>query len=481
MGQRTGIRRVFAGLTALTAFGLVTAAVPPQVADQSVTSIEAQAQVQTKAQVQAKAQAKAAALPRVRPAITQTVAVTNIPAPLPTSECLANFGIHCYSPLQFRKAYNLEPLYRRGINGAGRTIVLVEAFGSPTLQHDLDMFDAQWGLPHTTVEIDRAGTIPPFDPNNGDMVNWAFETTLDVQYAHAIAPGAHIIVVETPVAQVQGTTGLPEMMNAEKALIDAGKGDVISQSFTSTENTFPGFDQGDYSSLLNLRYAFKAAERRQVTVLASSGDHGVTNFISDASDTYPFEVNAWPASDPLVTAVGGTALNLDDSGARLSPDTAWNDVFGATGGAKSTVFGRPAYQFGVRNVVGSRRGTPDISMTGAVDGGGFIYASFLDPDDPWQLFGGTSLACPLFAAIVAMADQMAGHRLGDIHNALYVLGAASRIPHDPLHTGIVDVTIGDNSSGGVTGHPATKGYDLATGWGTIDAAKFIPALVRADR
>jgi subtilase family serine protease len=456
MSKRTGIKRIAVGLLAIATTTMFSTATGPH-APRLQAGID------------------------VRPAVSNVVAVTGIPSPLPTSECLANFGIHCYSPLQFRAAYNLDSLYQRGITGAGKTIVLVESFGSPTLQHDLDMFDAQYGLPNTTLEIDQTGPIPAFDPSNDQMVTWAFESSLDVQYAHAIAPGAHIIVVETPVAQIQGTTGLKEMMDAEKRLIDHGKADVISQSFTSTENTFPGFDQGDYSSLLNLRYAFKDAALHHVTVLASSGDKGVTNYIADASDVYPHEVNAWPASDPLVTAVGGTFLDLDDSGHRLAPDVAWNDVFGATGGAESSVFSRPLFQLGVRNVVGNHRGTPDISMTGAVDGGAFVYVSFLDPADPWQLFGGTSLACPMFAGIVAMADQLAGHRIGDINPALYLLGAASRMPHDPLHTGIVDVTSGNNDFAGVTGHVAAKGYDLTNGWGTINAATFIPALVRATR
>src|SRR5262249_42595692 len=150
--------------------------------------------------------------------------------------------------------------------------------------------------------------------------------------AHAIAPGAHIVLVETPVAETEGVTGFPEMMTAEKSMIDQGIGDIITQSFGATENTFPGFERGDFSSLLNLRFAFRAALRQGVTVLASSGDTGATNFIADGSDVYPFPVNSWPSSDPLVTSVGGTRLVLDDAGNRLQPDAVWNDRFGAGGG-----------------------------------------------------------------------------------------------------------------------------------------------------
>jgi len=394
-------------------------------------------------------------------------------APLSTSDCVAQIGIHCYSPVQYRKAYDLNPLYAHGINGAGRTIVIVDSFGSPTIQHDLEVFDAQWGFPNTQVQVVKAGNVPPFDPTNPDHVGWAQETTLDVEYAHAIAPGAHIVLVETPIAETEGVVGLPEMMDAEKALIDHGVGDVITQSFGATENTFPGFDQGNFNSLLNLRYAFKDAQRHNVTVLASSGDDGATDFVTDGSADYPFQVNSWPSSDPLVVSIGGTQLNLDNAGNKLSPDVTWNDGFGATGGGKSHVFSRPAYQTGVRNVVGASRGTPDISMSAAVDGGAWVYYTFVGADSPWHIFGGTSEASPIFSGIVAMADQLAHRRLGDIHNALYLLGAASQHTHLPT---LVDVTVGDNSFDGVTGFPALPGYDMSTGWGTIDAAKFVPAL-----
>ncbi|OLE27624.1 MAG: protease [Actinobacteria bacterium 13_1_20CM_3_71_11] len=414
---------------------------------------------------------------RVRPAITGHIQSTARVAPLPTSQCVALIGIHCYSPLQYRLAYNLNPLYAKGITGAGRTILIVDSFGSPTIQHDLEAFDAQWGLPNTTVQVVQAGTIPPFDPKNPDHVGWAQETTLDVEYAHAIAPGAHIVLVETPVAETEGVTGFPEMMNAEKALIDKGVGDVITQSFGATENTFPGFDKGDFSSLLNLRYAFKDAALHGVTVLASSGDEGATDFDADGN-LYPFRVNSWPSSDPLVTSIGGTQMTLDDAGNRTAPDVVWNDGFGAGGGGLSAVFPRPVFQIHQRSLVGDHRGTPDISLSSAVDGGCWVYYTFVNPTSPWHIFGGTSEASPIFSGIVAMADQVAGHRLGDINGALYLLGFQSQLPHFPLATGIVDVTSGDNSFNGVTGFPAAPGYDLASGWGTIDGAKFVPALAR---
>lgn len=410
------------------------------------------------------------------PAVTGHIDAATLTSPLPTSQCLTQLGIHCYSPVQYHAAYDLNSVYKHGLTGAGRTILLIDSFGSPTIQHDLDVFDAQWGLPDTTVHIVQAGTIPPFDPSNSDMVGWASESTLDVEYAHSIAPGARIVLVETPVSETEGVQGFPEMMAAEKQLIDHGVGDVISQSFGATENTFPGFDQGDYSSLLSLRFAFEAAAAHRVTVLASSGDDGVTNAMLDGSTLYPMPVNSWPSSDPLVTSVGGSQLYLDDAGSRISPDSVWNDGYGAGGGGLSAIFERPYFQNDVRGVVGDHRGTPDISASAAVDGGAWVYYSFVPARAGWHIFGGTSEASPIFAGIVALADQAAGHRLGNIDDALYELGLGKHAAKN----GIVDITAGNNSFGGVTGYTAGPGYDLASGLGTFDAAKLIKALSHDD-
>jgi subtilase family serine protease len=419
-----------------------------------------------------------------RPVLSGPILVgKQLPAPLSTSECQAEIGINCYTPVQYRVHYNLNPLYQRGVTGRGETIVIVDSYGSPTIRNDLNVFDQQFGFPHPDLRIVKFGNIPAFDPTNSTMVGWAEETTLDVEYAHSIAPGAKIVLAETPVAETEGVTGLPEMMNAEQSLINAGVGDVISQSFGATENTFPGFSQGNYSSLLNLRYAYKDALAHHVTVLAASGDAGATDYEADGSTLYPYRVNSWPSSDPLVTSVGGSQLYLDNAGNQVQPDSVWNDGYGAGGGGVSAVFSRPLYQAAVGNVVGSHRGTPDISMSAAVNGGCWVYMSFAGietsgVDNPgWYIFGGTSEATPIFSGIVALADQVAGHRLGLINPALYALGLASE--HGASNTGLVDITAGNNSFAGVTGFNAGPGYDLASGWGTIDAAKFVPALARA--
>ncbi|GAA1910216.1 S53 family peptidase [Streptantibioticus ferralitis] len=421
----------------------------------------------------------AAAAPQVKavPAIAGHSLIKGVGSPLTTEQCQAKWKLACYSPLQYRQAYNLNPLYKKGVTGKGRTIVIVDSFGSPTVQHDLDVYSKQFGIPSTKVEVKKWGNVPPWDPKNADMTGWAGETTLDVEMAHAIAPDAKIVLIETAVAETEGVTGLPEMMDAEKWAIDHNIGDVITQSFGATENTFPGFDKGDFSSINNLRYAFKDAAKHGVTVLASSGDGGATDNTADGKGYYKYRVNSWPSSDPLVTSIGGTQLHLNDKGDRIKPESVYND-HGAGGGGQSHVFTRPAFQNSVKNVVGTRRGTPDISMAAAVDGGAWVYSSYDPTSVGWDVSGGTSEASPLFSGIIALADQQAGHRVGDIHKALYKLNSESA--HNP-NTGIVDVKDGTNNSyAGVTGYTAVKGYDMATGVGTVDAVRFVPALARAS-
>lgn len=388
--------------------------------------------------------------------------------PPTTADCLAQFKIHCYNPAQLTEAYDLAPLHRHGIDGRGKTIVIVDSFGSPTIKHDLQVFDQTFNLPDPpalTIRQD-AGPVPPFDPTNGDMAGWAGETTLDVEWAHVFAPGAKILLEETPVAETEGVTGFPEIVKAENFVINHHLGDVITQSFGATEETFPS-----RQSLLNLRSAFINAAKHDVTVLASSGDDGATDAMLDGETLFPFRVNSWPSSDPLVTSLGGTMLDLDADGNRLAPDVVWNDGFGAGGGGVSSVFARPNFQNGVRDVVGRHRGTPDISLSAAVDGAVITFESFNPARTGFGLVGGTSEASPEFSGIIAMADQLAHHDLGDINSRLYLLGRL----HSGL-TGLVDVTQGNNSFAGVTGFTATRGYDLASGNGTIDAARFVPAL-----
>jgi subtilase family serine protease len=413
--------------------------------------------------------------------------------PPTTADCETAFQVACYEPGQIQTAYNLQPLYQRGVTGRGRTIVIVDSFGSPTIRNDLAVFDKTFNLPAppSFKIIQPAGAVPPYDPNNSDMVGWAGETTLDVQYAHTIAPGANILLVETPVSETEGVTGFPQIIEAENYVINHHLGDVISQSFSATEQTFP-----NKATLNSLRGAYENAAAHHVTVTAATGDSGAANTEVDGETYYTFPTAEWPPTDPLVTAVGGTQLHLNATGQHTSADTVWNDtysvptqqfIFGdngpnplAGGGGKSVFFSRPYYQDGVKKVVGNSRGVPDISMSGACNGAVDTYNSYGGIPAGWYPTCGTSEATPLFSAVVALAAQVAGHSLGLVNPALYHL-SAERAP------GIVDVTSGNTTVSftqngqtfTVQGASATKGYDLASGVGTINGAYFVPELARA--
>jgi subtilase family serine protease len=412
-------------------------------------------------------------------------------SPPTTAQCQADFGIACYGPLQYQQAYNMKPLYRAGLTGTGKTIVIVDSFGSPTIRDDLNTFDAAYGLagPPSFNIITPDG---PVNQNDPAAPSWGVETSLDVEYAHSMAPGANILLVETPVAETEGVTGLPEMIAAENFVINHHLGDVITQSFGATEATFP-----NARSILDLRSAYFNALAHHVSVLASSGDAGPTDETAapDEEDFYPFRVNSWPSADPLVTSVGGTHLQLDANGNRLAPDSVWNDgtelfnLFGppdtpaAGGGGVSAVFSRPFYQDRVSYATGRMRGTPDISMSAAVDGGANVFWSFPGAGTPgWNIIGGTSEASPLFSGVVAIADQAARHDLGLLNPALYGRG-------DGFGSGVVDVTQGnttvtfENASTDpfpgthtVQGFNAVRGYDLASGLGTADGTALVAEL-----
>jgi subtilase family serine protease len=411
--------------------------------------------------------------------------------PSTTAECEQAMQIACYNPAQIQQAYSLLALYSRGITGKGATIVVVDPYGSPTIVRDLRNFDSIENVPNPpSLRIIRpAGKVPTFNPDNANMVGWASETTLDVEYAHAIAPGANILLAETPGGGSAGTVNMSQIVMAENYVIKHHLGDVISQSFVASEQAIGS------AAIKSLRGAYLSAYSQHVTVLAGSGDSGATGYMSNQQSYYTYRVTAWPASDPLVTAIGGTRLNLDVNGNRNSADTVWNDTYSRTanqllngnngpnplaaGGGKSVIFGRPPYQDGVRGIVGSHRGLPDISMSAACTGAVNVYQSFGGQPAGWYALCGTSESTPLFAGIVALADQVAGHPLGLINPALYELAAQ----HAP---GIVSVGSGNNTvsfrQGGhsrtVRGFGARAGYNLTAGLGTVNAQYLVPELAR---
>src|SRR4029077_7658930 len=291
----------------------------------------------------------------------------------PTEAACYAAGIRCFTPTSMENAYNVTPLYAQGFTGRGKTIAVIDSFGSATIANDLNVFSTQFGLPHlcgeagvtcttgmptvTILEVQGSPPPNPPPPNNGNGQEshnlWALEVSLDVEWAHAIAPEANIILVTTPTAEVLGVQGFPQMMNAVQYVVDNHLADVISMSLGAGEGTFSGT-----ASLLQLRQAFIRAQTNHVTGLASSGDAGTPNALKVPTKNpglIPYPSVGWPASDPLVTAVGGTRLCMDATtglmvdnpsppGVCQSNSGVRERAWPGSGGGYSTLFPRPAFQ-----------------------------------------------------------------------------------------------------------------------------------------
>jgi subtilase family serine protease len=368
----------------------------------------------------------------------------------------------CYSPQEIRTAYGVDSLLRAGNDGAGQSIVIIDSFGSPTLAQDVAAFDAAYGLPDppSLRVLAPLGTVP-FDPNNADMTGWAGETTLDVEWAHAMAPAANIVVLTSPVSETEGVQGMPEFLALERYALDHQLGQIISQSFGATENTL--FSPAGRQVFDGFERLYASAAARRVTVLASTGDSGSAN-VDLAGNVYPFPTVIFPASSPLVTAVGGTSLYADTDG-NYQNETVWNDAqgIGATGGGISQVFGEPLYQRllprTTQKLLAGHRGIPDVAWNADPTTPILIYLSFLGPDaEGFYAIGGTSEGAPQWAGLVADLNTLLRRPIGFLNPYLYVLGPTGRFFHD--------ITVGDNAFAGVPGYSAAPGWDVATGWGT---------------
>jgi len=453
----------------------------------------------------------------MHPTVSDFVQVSSSETPPTQAQC-NSVGRRCFGPQATRAAYNVNPLYADGFDGSGTTIAVVDSYGSDTMAHDLHVYNQTFGLAPMCGEEGVTCTpgMPTFSefhfqgspatkaqPGKGthqeDKSAWALEVALDVETAHAMAPGANILLVTTPTAETLGVQGLPTMMNAEQYVIDHHMADVISQSFGTGEEAF-----GSSTSLLKQRHAFVSAAANGVTVLASSGDGGSANGtktpVAKGGTTVPYPTVGWPASDPLVTGVGGTylctdALNttsrvLDNVSPPANCQGQNEEEVGwiASGGGFSHVFGTPAYQGTLpagSTSIGSMRGVPDIALQSSSRTGALVYLT-LPPDGTsglicgsapcstgWYDIGGTSLACPEWAGLVAIAAQIHGGGLGLINPRLYELAA------DPTSyaNDFFDVTTGNNQADpSVPGYPATTGWDPVTGLGTPNAANLVPDL-----
>ncbi|HTK09014.1 MAG TPA: S53 family peptidase [Ktedonobacteraceae bacterium] len=392
--------------------------------------------------------------------------------------CRAKSHTPCYSPQEMRTIYGLNPLLNAGYDGAGQTIVIIDSFGSPTLAHDLYAFDQGYGLPDPpSLQIYAPLGSVPFDSSNSDQTGWAFETTLDVEWAHAMAPRANIVVLTSPVSETEGVQGMPEFLKLEQYALKRHIGSIISQSWGATENTL--FSPAGKAILNAYDSFYKQAASQHVTVLASSGDAGVLNQ-DEKGKIYPSPTVIFPASSPWVTAVGGTSLYASTRGHYIS-ESVWNNSRSeASGGGISQYFAEPAYQKSslnsapLRNLLHGQRAIPDIAYNANPSTSILIYLSFFGQKQAgYYTIGGTSEGAPQWAGIVAIANQKAGRPLGFLNNALYQIGRCA-CPRNAYH----DITHGGNGSGNQPGYPARVGWDAATGWGTPNASVLVPALIR---
>ncbi len=370
----------------------------------------------------------------------------NMPPPAP-----------CYGPDQMRVAYGVKSVLDGGITGAGQTIVIVDAFQNPNLESDLAKFGMlAWpNLPAANLLRTAPDGLTEWDPNSQEQRTWALEISTDVEWAHAIAPGAtiHLVLAKS------GSDA--DILSATRYAVEHALGDIISQSFGEAESC------ADPQILAEEHRVFEAAHAKGMILLAASGDFGAAE--RDCSGNLVRGVST-PASDPLVTAVGGTTLNADRVTGVWQSESGWGNGAKASGGGFSALFKRPGYQapFFKSN---ASRGLPDVAW-GADTFGSAIVAF----NGVYRRASGTSVGTPQWAAVAALANEAAGHRLPPFNVRLYHAGKSSAYP-----TLFHDITTGDNTvtspAGPVfTGFSAGPGWDPITGLGTPNVAALLPFL-----
>jgi hypothetical protein len=370
-----------------------------------------------------------------------------------------------YSPSEIRNAYNATSLLNSGYNGSGVTISIVDAYGDPYIQGELNNFSATFGIPPTTVRV--ACVDGPCNYAEGISTGWNREIALDVEWAHAMAPGATINLYI-------GSNGGQPLYDAVAAAVAGTNGNgtylspssIISMSWGTPENDIG--ESGAVAQVFGENYpwlnqVFQLGAAEGITFFASSGDWGA--YDQALGQTSPYGGAPYPSTDPFVTGVGGTSLYMGtDSESLQSPgnatgsygyETAWswnNHYEWGTGGGFSTFFGRPSWQSGLGVPSGKTRGTPDVSWDADPLTGVLVYTQ-----GAFGIYGGTSVGSPSWAGSMALIDQVAGHDLGFIDPLLYA------ILKDPVEYGKAfhDITVGDNDP-----FQADPGWNPLTGVGT---------------
>jgi subtilase family serine protease len=361
------------------------------------------------------------------------------------------------SPSTVRHAYGIDNVSFNGVtgDGSGQTIAIVDAYNAPTIASDLSTFNNTFNLPSSTLTVvGQTGSqtsLPGLDPAPRGN-SWAVETSLDVEWAHAVAPRANLLLVEA------NSSSLLDLFQAVDTARNASGVSVVSMSFGTSEFS----DQGSYD------YHFTTpAGHAGVTFVASSGDYGA--YASPNSTTMSVQ---YPAASPNVLGVGGTRLALDSSG-NYSTESAWgsgtsSNSGGGAGGGVSHYTSQPSYQTGVVTQTSTSRGVPDVAFLADPASGVAVVDSYdYGSATPWLQVGGTSLAAPMWAGVMATVNQgraLAGSATLD--------GASQTLPklYSLASSNFHDVTTGNN------GYAAGSGYDLVTGRGTPVVNLLAPAL-----
>jgi hypothetical protein len=332
------------------------------------------------------------------------------------------------TPLQVRHAYGFDLLPLSTNDGSGQTIAIIDAYANPNIGKDLDTFDQAYGVAagkNLYQQYGGAGSVlttHAMAPALGQNANWAHETALDVEWAHAIAPGARIMLVEA------ASGSLPDLLSAVDYATSNGA-NVVSMSWGTAE--FPTETASD-----------------------SHFNHSGITYVASAGDTA--STTQWPAVSPNVLAVGGTTLLTNPMGT-WQDEAAWNQ----SGGGVSAYEAKPGYQANVPQSA-LQRTSPDVAYD-ANPLTGFAVYDTADTGAGWGASGGTSAGAPQWAGLIAIADQGRSGSLGSAQTLSTVYDALSS-------TNVINATYFHDI-------PA-PGYDLATGLGTPQAAQLI-ALLRS--
>ena len=436
---------------------------------------------------------------RLGPQETMTEATVQVGGPqyhLFTCQLGLSVGA-CYDPYQMRRAYQIDTLINAGYDGTGQTIVIVDAFQNPALATQMATFDALYGLPPVSLTQIAPDGLTPFVPGDANMTGWAEEISLDVEWAHAIAPGAKIVLV------LAKTNQDADIQSAIQYAVDHNLGDVISMSFGENESCM------DPAILAAQHAAFAAATQKGISLFASSGDQGAAQPTCDGKSWV--RAASSPASDPLVTGVGGTELHAADWTSPCTVSTrdttgcptpspvpgtyegeiVWNEgpPFGdfqnffasteATGGGFSVLFDEPPYQ---QNTIhgGKQRAVPDVAYNAAILHGVLTRLDIPGLAPGMYRFGGTSAGAPQWAAITAIANQRAGGRLGFLNSALYQIGKVSRASLNDITDGTNSALEFDSSDNPVTviGFDGNVGWDPTTGSGSPNVSRLVDDLIK---